>query len=383
MIVTIDSTGASAPTYQEILEELTDSYKTIHGSDAILDPDSADGQQLAIFALAVHDANQSILSAYNSRSPQFAFGEGLSSVVKLNGIKRRSATRSTATCEIIGQAGSVILNGVAKDILGNKWDLPASVTIPSGGMVSVLVTAQKDGDIQAPIGTINGIATPQLGWQSISNTLAAIAGDPVESDAELRSRQTLSVSLPATSPIDAIRASIANVSGVVRSYVFENPTGTVDFDGIPAHSIAAVVSGGAFQDIANAIGVKKSEGTGTYGNISATYIDASGIGKTIKFFALDEISINVEVTIQSFPEYLASTGDSIKQSVVDYINTSSIGEDVYYARLYTPANAHGESYVVTQIKLSTGVDPVAVQNIAVLFNQAAVCSLANVTLVVL
>jgi hypothetical protein len=86
---TVTAEGISAPDYQTILDTLTSYFQQIYGSDAYLEPDSKDGQMVAIYALAIHDANNTAIAVYNSFSPSTGIGRALSSNVKINGIVRK------------------------------------------------------------------------------------------------------------------------------------------------------------------------------------------------------------------------------------------------------------------------------------------------------
>ncbi|MGC8170052.1 baseplate J/gp47 family protein, partial [Salmonella enterica] len=74
----------------------------------------------------------------------------------------------------------------------NIWNLPASVTIPPSGLITVTATCAAIGAVSAPAGTITTINTPTRGWQSVTNPADAVPGAEVESDAALRSRQKIS-----------------------------------------------------------------------------------------------------------------------------------------------------------------------------------------------
>jgi hypothetical protein len=115
-------------------------------------------------------------------------GDGAADIVDL-GTELSPASQSTATVSIVGLPGTLITGGVVRDANGNLWDLPATVTIEPDGDVDVTVTARVAGAIAAPAGTITGIHTPQAGWQSVTNALAATLGDPVVD---------LAIDLPAT-----------------------------------------------------------------------------------------------------------------------------------------------------------------------------------------
>lgn len=380
----ITAAGASAPSYADILTSLTASFQSIFGSDALLTPDTQEGQWLAIVALAIHDENQTGIALYNSFSPTFAQGVQLSNLVKINGIARQVATNSTATVSIGGVAGTVIDNGVVQDANKNLWNLPAEVIIPGGGTIDVTAAAQVQGAISAGIASITVIFTPVLGWQTVSNAAAAAPGAPVESDAALRRRQALSTGLPALTPLGAIAAAVANVVGVTRSTVYENNTGSTDGNGVPGHSIAVVTQGGSSTQIAQVIEAKKSPGTGTFGSTAITVNDPAGLPIVINFFQLTLVPIFITVTIQSHAGYVGSTGAALQQALVDFVNSLTVGGDVFYnwliaiaGQLGTPV---GETYNVTDLRVGIAASPTGTADVLIAFNAASTCIFANVIL---
>ncbi|WP_230972987.1 baseplate J/gp47 family protein [Burkholderia vietnamiensis] len=203
--------------------------------------------------------------------------------VKINGIARKVASYSSADLVLIGQAGATITNGVAKDANGVQWLLPATVTIPPSGTITVTATCASIGEVSARAGTINQIATPALGWQSETDPADAAEGAPVEKDAVLRQRQTVSTALPSLTVLDGIIGAVANVPGVTRYVPYENDTDATDANGIPSHSISLVVEGGDATAIANAIAAKKTPGSGTYGTTAIIVADIYGRPTTIRF----------------------------------------------------------------------------------------------------
>ncbi len=152
---------------------------------------------MALLANAIHDCNGQTLSVYNAYSPSTAQGNGLSSVVKINGIRRKARRTRPAISSASGQVGAVISGGVVRDDAGNAWAL-SNFVIPVQAQITVTGTCQTIGAIALSAGavdTANGkgsIATPQLGWQSAINLSAAAPGQPVETDSQLRQRQSLS-----------------------------------------------------------------------------------------------------------------------------------------------------------------------------------------------
>lgn len=383
----ISSTGITAPTYPEILAELQSRFQAIYGADIYIAPDSQDGQFLAIFAQVIYDLNQEIIAVYNSFNPNYAVGVGLSTLVKINGIARLTSSSSTAIGNVVGQAGTLILNGSVKDEDGNVWNLPSPTNIPVGGSIAVTVTAQEEGDIQAAAGTINVINTPTYGWQSFVSTSDAVPGSPVETDAELRLRQTSSTALPALTPLGSLYGALANLAGVDRLALYENPTGAPDANGLPAHSICAVVDGGDTTEIAETIGQRKTPGAATYGTTTGSYTDpVTGVPYDIDFFALNEIVIKVEVTGNALTGYVAGTADSLKAAIAEYISSLDIGQDVQYSRMWAPAYLNGDTlgntYEITTLEIAISGDPMGVADLVIAFNEAAVCLTTDVTVTI-
>ena len=95
LAATVSSTGISAPTMDQILTSLQSSFQSIYGSDVYLGPDSQDGQWLGVLAQAIHDCNDAAIFVFNQFSPATSIGTGLSSVVKINGLIRETATNRT------------------------------------------------------------------------------------------------------------------------------------------------------------------------------------------------------------------------------------------------------------------------------------------------
>lgn len=377
----ISVAGLTLPTYQDILDDLISKKKSIYGDDIYLGADTTDYQELSVFALMIYDSFQAAQLAYNSRSPITAIGSGLDQVVKINGIARQSSSYSTVDLEILGVVGTTIVNGVAQDSSRHSWNLPASVTIPSGGSITVTATAADAGAIQALANTITRISTPKAGWLSVNNPAAAAPGNPVEQDSELRARQQVSTAIAAVSPMDTLMGSVFAVDGVSRAKGYDNDTGFADGNGIPAHSICVVVEGGDSQEIAEAIFLKKTLGTGTYGTTSVNVEDAGGNVIPINFYHVDQLEISVDIAITSKLGYTALTGDKIKEAIASAINALDIGEDVYLTKIIAAASLWGEAeadtFIIDSVEIGKPGDspPTSASNVAIDFNEVAVCYL--------
>lgn len=386
---TVTAEGISAPDYQTILDTLTSYFYQIYGSDAYLESDSKDGQMVALVALAIHDANNTAISVYNCFSPATAFGAALSSNVKINGIMRKGETSSTVDLLLTGTAGTTITNGSVKDENSIIWNLPQTVNIGVDGSVLVTATCATGGPVAALANTISGINTPTRGWLSVNNPTAAAVGVPAETDAELRLRQSQSVALPSLTPFEAVDGAIANVAGVTRHKLYENDTGYTDSNGLPEHSISAIIEGGDVNEIAQSIRGKKGQGVATWGKTSVEVPDLYGNQHVISFSRPDYIPIFVSITLHPFPGYTTQVANEMRKAVADYINALGIGNSVIHSRVYSPANlgvvSGGDSryYDITELKIGLSADSMSEANIEIQYDALATCIVGNIDIAVI
>ena len=330
---TITSSGISIPSYAALLSSLQASFQAIYGSSIYVAPDSQDGQLLALVANAINDSNQAAVLLYNAFSPSYAQGTQLSSEVKINGLARLVPSYSTCNVTITGVFGTVIDNGVVQDTNGNLWNLPAVVTIPNTGTIIVQATAQQSGAINSAIGTLTIINTPTYGWQTVTNAGASVPGQPVETDAALRVRQALSVSIPSSSILAGIVGAIANLPGVIQVAAYENSTNSTNSIGLPAHSISLVVYGGNPVSIAQAIANQKTPGTATYGTTSENITDpATGIINTINFYTPTSITMSLLVNAKGLTGYTTAIGTTMVAALAAYVAAQVIGSSLYISK---------------------------------------------------
>ncbi|EEG1033204.1 hypothetical protein GWF22_09505 [Salmonella enterica] len=385
---TVTAEGISAPDYQTILDTLTSYFQQIYGSDAYLEPDSKDGQMVALVAFAIHDANNTAISVYNCFSPATGYGAALTSNVKINGIARKGATNSTVDLLLTGTAGTTIANGTVKDTNNVIWRLPASVVIGVDGTVTVTAICSNSGAVAALAWTITIINTPTRGWTSVTNPAAAAVGAPAETDAELRIRQGQSVAIPSITPFEGVDGAIANIAGVTRHKLYENDTGKTDGNGLPPHSISAIVDGGDVAEIAQTIRGNKGQGVRTWGKTSVTVPDKYGNPHIISFSRPTDVPVYGKITLTVFAGYTSQIGVQIQQAVADYINRLMIGDQVLLSRIYSPANlgvvsgGNARYYDIQELLIGKSPEAVAAANINIAYDESASCKPENIIITV-
>lgn len=382
---TLSAAGISRPAYSDILETLQYQFKSIYGDDAYIEPDSQDGQLLAVFAKAVDDVNAQTVNVYNSFSPATAQEGALSNVVKINGINRQVATKSSVLLRITGTVGSILVGAVASDG-ASRWLIPDGTVIPGAGFIDVTAEAESVGAVGALTGTITTIETPTLGWQAVTNLSAAAPGAAVEKDAALRKRQALSTGRPTRTVLEGIVGAVADLDGVTQLRAYENDANAVDANGLPPHSIALVVQGGVAAEIAQAILLRKGPGCYTQGTTSLVVYDSSGNPNTIRFYIPTSKRVIASVTIKGLTGYNSTIGDALKAKVAAYVSALGIGKKVDIGKLYLPAQLFGgagsETFELDILQIAFFGNALGTADLAIAFNELASLAVSDIALAV-
>lgn len=384
----VDSTGLHIPTYNDILEDMIAAMKQIYGDDIYLDNSSPDYQLLSIFALKQSDTLQAMAYAYNARSPETAIGASLDSVVKLNGIKRKTASQSTCQVKITGTPFTQIVDGAVRDRAGLTWDLPSSVVIDSSGMTYTVATCRTAGAVSALAGDISQIETPTYGWVSVTNEVAAVLGNAQETDAQLRERQTISTANPSQTMLDGTKGAIAALKNVSRYAVYENDTNvsSVTDDnpyGLPAHSVTCVVEGGTDEDVAEAIFLHKGIGCYTNGDVEVQYTDQNDYINRVRFFRPVYKDIFVKVVIKKYTGYISTMTVKVREAVYNYLAALTIGSDVsasVLSNIITDCNPSLTKPIfgIKELKLGLSKSSMAAQDIDIGFKEIPNPAYANI-----
>lgn len=377
----IDDAGLHVPTYTDIRDDLIDDFKKIYGDDLYLGNDSQDYQMISAFALKTYDTIQLLQIVYNNQSVKTAVGTGLSSRVKLNGLRRKAASYSTCVLTLTGVPGTTIAAGIVEDTQGKRWNLPENVNFDREN-VEITAQCQDIGAVEAPVGTITKISNPQYGWLSVTNKVPAVKGRPIETDEELRRRQALSVAIPSQNMVNSTLAGIGSVAGVSRYKVYENDTNKADENGVPGHSIAAVVEGGLDEAVAEQIYLRKGPGCGTHGTTTTIYTNSDGLKNEIRFFRPTYMEIAVKVTVNRCAGYTTLVEENIKRNIASYIGRLGIGANVTTTGVLTAIAAAVDdalqpSFALQSVQIGRADGVLGIANVDIPYN--AIAKIGTVT----
>ena len=242
------------------------------------------------------------------------------------------------------------------------------------------------GDTLGPLGqaayTINTIAVPVIGWDSVTNPLPASTGRFEETDEELRERFSNSKFVQAANIIEALVDALRNVSGVTDIIVYENDSDTTNLLGVPAHSFMPIVLGGLNTEVAETIWQNKPTGIKSYGNTSVTVLDSQNLQHAISFTRPTAVPIYVSISVTDTGGMPGDVAAQIKQAVKAYGDeTYFIGDDVVYSRFYTPVNSI-QGFAVNSLYIGTSPTPTGTTNLVIDFDEVATFELDKITVTV-
>ena len=351
--------GIQVQTFQEIYDELAAGYRAIYGEDINLDPDSPDGQRVAIETQLVLDSQSFGALEYNQRDPDFALGQSLNSIIKLSGLTRRPATRSQVDVTVVTDRPLTLpIDYAVEDDLGQSWSTLAVRTL-TAGTTTVTLFAENFGAVEADPATIINPVTVVIGVLSVTNPTSATVGIDEETDQELRVRRNLSLETPQSSSTGRMFTALASVPNVTDVAVYENDTATTDAYGIPAHSLWVVVEGGAVAAIVETMTKNKTGGKGMVGSVTGTFSESvtrpNGaiftIPHTMTFDRPVDSPVLVRLDAERKNALQPIDSVAIAQSIAG--KEFVIGENLLANDLYRLAFKAGENFIPTNLEISS------------------------------
>lgn len=220
-------------------------------------------------------------------------------------------------------------------------------TITDGDMtvfhaVRSAATCTVEGEVVALAGTVVSIATPIVGIEGVTTTADAVGGRDVETAAEYRRRHLATLNSGGNASVEAIRAHLLEVDDVVQVTVLNNRTDDdPDANGLPPHSVEALVLGGTDADIAQALYESVSAGDRTFGSTTVVVVDGSN-AEPISFSRPTLLYAHLEISITDGEGYptvgtpLTTIRDAVIAYLTDAATAPEMGEDLYRVQLTGP-----------------------------------------------
>lgn len=283
-----------------------------------LSPTEPMGQIKSAVAAAAAEIWEVLDTVYAANDPGAAEGQLLDTVCAITGTKRVGQTYSLVVCNANVNAGTTIPLNTIANVSGqpaNTWtmvgvgtktsDYTKTALVAGGaGTYSTVWQSTVPGPSVANSGTLTVVPSPPVGLNSLTNPNDAVLGSLVEDDSDLRVRRQNELSAAGSATVDAIRAALLEVPGVVNAFVYENTGDTTDGFGRPPHSIEGVLFDGVSpaasnNAIAQTLWTNKPAGVPYFSATgdSGTATDSQGATHTMAFSRAQIVEVYLAYTI--------------------------------------------------------------------------------------
>lgn len=239
-----------------------------------------------------------------------------------------------------------------------------------------------NGALVALSGDITTIATPLGGWQSVVNILDADLGQADETDEALRIRRDLELSASGAGTPEALRADLLQVDGVEAVTVFYNDTDTTDAEGVPPHSVEALVRGGENADIFAILKENVAAGTGIHGDIVESFFLLVGqpAPRHTAFSRPTDVNIYVVINVTRDIDFVGvDIGPLIAAKIVEYGDAQATGKNAVASAISAQAFKVDGVIDVTACFIGTAPAPATSATIAISSRQLAVFDTSRIT----
>lgn len=308
-----------------------------------LDSNTPDGQLIELIAYIGTVIREMITEVYNSCDPDKCVGAVQDNRYQINYLERKAGSYSlqnivitaNKTVQLQGLDGSYnepeASSYAVSDDNGNIWYLVDSATVYNGQNI-LEFRAKEKGTVVPTIGTITNMVTIIPGIVSVINNVGATyIGTEEENDSDFRIRRARSASVPGKNNIDSMEGQIRELDGVIDVKIHENRTNTTDDTGTTAHTIWAIVEGGANTEIADVI-YGNIGGSDTRGSVTVPLITSSLQTININFDRETIVPLYIRFDIKPISDLGEINQNGIKQYIADNL-VYSIGEDVETSKI--------------------------------------------------
>jgi uncharacterized phage protein gp47/JayE len=380
----VTDAGFVRPTVRDLIAAFEADELADMSADLDVSSDQPIGQLNGIYGNHLAYAWENLELLYNQLDPDAAEGRLLEMLAKLTGTFRRGSTPSEVmqTCNL--DAGTTLIAGTHFAAIENKpdirWTPVSDFTAPSTGFHQVAFQCELLGPTEGLAGTINVIATPLVGWNSVVNPNDAELGKEIDDDPALRARRERELATMGSATVRAITANLAQafVDKLQNLTVFENDDDIVDANGLPPHSVEALIFDGevpsiANNDIAQVIYDSKASGIKAYGQttgLARALVNGVEALKPVGFSRATQLPVYVTIDLVRGAGYIGD--DAVAVAVAKAANARfGPGKAVVEAILMGFVTALGGVEDVPLVRLGLAPSPAGTANIPVTIREIA------------
>lgn len=304
MPLQFDENGLQVQTFDEVLTEVQDEFRTRISSSIATEVQSFAGQLQRIIATFDQQQQEKLLELYQSLDPRLAEGANLDIRNAGNlGVTRLPAQSAEVLGTITGTAATIIPNGNRFSVGGFEFSvIDGPYTIGGGGTVSN-VRLQSTLMQAIDVSTLGAwsIVDAIVGLTGFDDDSQPILGRVVESDADYRARTEIERFRRSSGPLAAINANVLAVEGVTFAQAYHNVDPVngdpVDSNGVPLFAINVVVEGGDDTNVAQAIQDAGPAGTVFFGTDVSVTLGEGEFAQIVSFDRVTDVDMWIRVTL--------------------------------------------------------------------------------------
>ncbi len=338
--LTVD--GLELMTLEERIAELESALKSDIDPSLDTRAGSIMGQFVRINAERIQSVLELSQALYSGFDPDASTGFMFTGLSSLTGTTRNAATFSillSTEATVNLNAGVTLPQGKVAHVSGDptsRFVTDVAVTNSGGAAANIdcAFTAESSGAVQCLSGALTVIAEPYTGWNSVTNSADATEGEPEETDTELRIRRESELQTGSTA-VGAVLTALTQTTGIVWASVLENDTDYADTNGLPPHSIHAIVHAPTLTDatIAGVVYAAKSAGIQADGVTVVSVTDTQGNDHNVGFTSATVTDIDIAITLTyTDGDYAGDT--AVKAALVAWGDSFiGVGDPLYRAQL--------------------------------------------------
>jgi hypothetical protein len=358
----VTSTGLAIPSTQDLLDKLSTEQRAEISVHLDTDADSPIGQLNGIFASHLREAWEVLQISFHGMDPAQAEDALLDALAALTGTRRSKATPSkfvgTRKLDVNLNAGTTLPIGSVASVAGFpliRFVTTEVVVSVAAGSYKVSAECEQKGPVVCNANTLTVIATPVVGWNTVNNAFDAELGQEVDKDPGLRLRREQELRATGAANPESLRADLlayedAGTKPILDCHVFFNDEDTLSPEGLPGHSMEALVFDGLSSSVPNdtiaqIIWDGKPGGIKMIGSVSGLAEDSEGIKHVMSFSRPVIQDIAFQFTIQIDPDtYVGDT--AVKDAIVKR----------FFEKVHQGSVIRCNDYIGTLIALSGVID---------------------------
>lgn len=356
--------GIIVPDTSTIKKGVDAEYKRIFGETLDTSPETPQGVLISAETEARKFTASAFAEVANQINPSMAGGIFLDSLCSLMGASRKGATHSILNeVEFYGVPNTMIPKGSTARVKATKelFETTSSMILDKEGKAVGSMRSVNVGPVECIAQGLDPLSATVLGWERVVNPYGANLGEYEESDIKLRERRRLTLAAQNTSQTEAIMGAILSLENVRSMSFRENWTHEPKvFDGITLkpHSIYACVEGGADEEVATTLLMRKTVGAGFNGKKKITVKDPFSFQEyDVLFDRPKEVTIYIKTTIR---KNVYDYNTIIKSAILRLANGEiegeqgfTVGSDVSPFELASAINRVEPNLFVSKLEIST------------------------------